>query len=70
MAPVVNGNIDRIILTGGIAYSKKITVVLADRVKFIAPVEVWPGSIEQEALGLGILRVLRGQEEAHTYSIN
>lgn len=67
MAPVVNGKVDRIVLTGGIAYSKKFTEALADKVRFIAPVEVFPGSIEQDALGLGILRVLRGEEAAHEY---
>ncbi len=69
MAPVVDGKIDRIVLTGGIAYSQKFTEALAQKVRFIAPVEVFPGSIEQDALGLGILRVLRGEEEAHTYTI-
>lgn len=58
MAPVVNGKIDRIVLTGGIAYSDKFTKLLAEKVRFIAPVEIWPGSMEQDALGLGILRVL------------
>lgn len=67
MAPVVNGKIDRIVLTGGIAYSKRFTDTLTEKVKFLAPVEVYPGSIEQEALGHGILRVLRGVEEAHEY---
>lgn len=70
MAPVVNGKIDRIILTGGIAYSDEFTKAVSRRVSFIAPVEICPGSMEQEALGLGILRVLRGEEQAHTYSIN
>lgn len=69
MAPVVDGKIDRIVLTGGIAYSKKFTEELANKVRFIAPVEVWPGSMEQEALGLGILRVLRGEEEAKVYRV-
>lgn len=69
MAPAVNGKIDRIVLTGGIAYSETFTSALAERVRFLAPVEVWPGSMEQEALGLGILRVLRGEEEAHVYTL-
>ena len=69
MAPVVDGKVDRIVLTGGIAYSERFTEALAQKVRFIAPVEIFPGSIEQDALGLGILRVLRGEEDAHTYTI-
>ena len=62
------GKVDRIVLTGGIAYSKMFTDMIAERVKFIAPVVVRPGAIEMEALARGILRVLRGEEEVHRYA--
>ena len=63
LATVVCGNVDRIILTGGIAYSKMITDDICARVGFIAPVELMPGEYEMEALAAGCLRVLRGEEQ-------
>ncbi len=62
------GNVDRIVLTGGIAYSKMFTNMIAKYVEFIAPVVVKPGAKEMEALANGILRVLRGEEKAHKFS--
>ncbi len=62
MAPVLNGEIDYIILTGGMAFSEMMTGMITERVKFIAPVEVMPGEVEMEALAFGALRILRGEE--------
>ncbi|MBU5428121.1 butyrate kinase [Tissierella pigra] len=67
LATVVEGEIDYIILTGGIAYSEMFTNWIIKRVKFIAPVEIMPGENEMESLALGTLRVLRGEEEANEY---
>ncbi len=69
LATVVNGKLDAIILTGGIAYSEMLTNWIKERVKFIAPVVMMPGENEMEALALGALRVLRQQEIAHEYDI-
>ncbi len=63
LAPVVNGKVDKIILTGGMAYSDLLTEAITKRVSFIAPVSRIPGTFEMEALALGILRVLRNEEE-------
>lgn len=68
LATVVGGKIDRIIITGGMAYSKMMTGWVKDRVDFIAPVEIVPGENEMEALAKGALRVLRGQESAQTFN--
>lgn len=68
MAPTLSGNIDAIILTGGAAHSSMLTGWIADRVKFIAPVEVEPGENEMDSLTLGALRILRGEEQARTFS--
>ncbi len=65
LAPVVNGQVDKIILTGGMAYSKYLTDEMKKRVSFIAPVEIIAGTYEMEALAKGIHRVLNGEEEAH-----
>ena len=67
LSTVVNGNVDAIIITGGIAYSKYMSESISNRVKFIAPVEIMPGENELEALALGVLRVMNGEEEATVY---
>lgn len=64
LATVVQGRVDAIIITGGIANSKTITRWIADSVAFIAPVTIMPGENEMEALAIGALRVLRGEEAA------
>jgi len=60
----VAGKIDYIVLTGGIAYSELFTSEVIKNVDFIAPVVVIPGENEMEALALGVLRVLKGEEKA------
>ena len=59
---------DAILLTGGVARSRMLTDWVAERVSFLAPVHVLPGENEMESLALGVLRVLRGEEEAHTFA--
>jgi len=70
LAVVVDGQIDHIVLTGGIAYSRYFTGEISRRVQFIAPVTILPGENEMEALAQGCLRVLSGEEEAHTFAEN
>jgi len=67
MAPVMNGKVDRVILTGEIAHSKLLTESLKKRVRFIAPVEIVPGAFEMEALVAGVLRILRNEEKLRDY---
>lgn len=62
LATVLEGKVDRIILTGGIANSARIIGEISGRVQFISPVIVIPGEEELEALASGALRVLRGEE--------
>ncbi|MFV0363497.1 MAG: butyrate kinase [Suipraeoptans sp.] len=69
LATVRNGKVDQIILTGGVAYSKRITDYITQMVSFIAPVTIIPGEKEMEALAAGALRVLNGEEEVHPYDI-
>ncbi|MBA4548527.1 butyrate kinase [Thermoactinomyces intermedius] len=64
---VLNGQVDAIILTGGLAYGKSFTKMIQDRVDWIAPVHVVPGENELQALVEGTLRVVRGEEEAKHY---
>ncbi|MDR1158415.1 MAG: butyrate kinase [Oscillospiraceae bacterium] len=67
LSVVVNGRLDAVLLTGGLAHSKRLTGWITARVGFLAPVEVMAGENEMEALALGALRVLRGEETAHTF---
>lgn len=64
MAAAMSFEVDRIILTGGIARSQLLTGMIARRVEKVAPVEIVPGSFEMEALASGVRRVLRGEERA------
>jgi len=68
LATVVEGKVDAIILTGGIAYSKMLTSWIKNRVSFISHVEIMPGENEMEALAYGALRVMRGEEKAREYT--
>ncbi|NMA85854.1 MAG: butyrate kinase [Tissierellia bacterium] len=66
-AAVLEGNVDGILLTGGVAHDKQFTSWIAEKVKFIAPVYIYPGEDELSALAEGGLRVLRGEEAAKEY---
>ena len=67
MACVLNGKVDQIIVTGGIAYGADIVAALKERAEWIAPFTVYPGEDELLALAQGALRVLNGEEEAKVY---
>ncbi|MBN1434142.1 butyrate kinase [Candidatus Fermentibacterales bacterium] len=67
LAAVLEGNVDAIVLTGGIAYDRMFVEWIRRRVAFIADVLVYPGEMEMEALARGALRVLAGREEARSY---
>ena len=64
MAAALNGRVDAILLTGGMARSEKLIAALRAAIEWIAPVVVYPGEDELQALAEGALRVLRGEEEA------
>ena len=63
----LSGKVDAVLLTGGLAYDKRLTNWIKDRVDFVAPVVIYPGENEMEALAFGVLRVLEGQEKAKQY---
>lgn len=64
---VLCGRIDAILLTGGMAHSNYIISELRRRIEFLAPVHIFPGENEMEALALNALYVLQGKREAHVY---
>ena len=67
MATVLNGKVDQIVVTGGIAYDKGVVAGLKERAEWIAPFTVYPGEDELLALVQGGLRVINGVEEAMKY---
>lgn len=66
MATVLNGRIDALLMTGGMACSRRLITQLRRAVAWIAPIVVYPGEDELQALAEGALRVLRGEEEPRT----
>lgn len=66
-AAVLAGNVNAIVLTGGMAYSRRIVWEITEYVKFIAPVLVYPGEDEMAALSERVLKVLRSKEQARSY---
>jgi len=67
IATVVNGQVDQIIITGGVAFNTYITDEITKRVAFIAPVSIYPGEDEMRALAFGGLRYLKGEEALKPY---
>ncbi|XZK29628.1 butyrate kinase [Clostridium perfringens] len=67
MAVVLDGDVDAIVLTGGIAYSDYVTNAINKKVKWIAPMVVYGGEDELLALAQGAIRVLDGVEESKIY---
>ena len=65
---VLKGAVDAVVLSGGIAHDQQFVSWIEQRCSFIAPVMVFPGEEEMEALALGALRVLRGEEKAKDYA--
>ncbi len=64
---VLEGKVDAIILTGGLAYGKGFVESITNRIKWIADVVVMPGENELQALAEGAARVLNGEEQAKIY---
>lgn len=67
MATVLDGNVDAILLTGGLAFNSELEIYIIKKAGFIAPVYSYPGEDELEALALNALRVARGEAEIKEY---
>lgn len=61
------GDVDAILLTGGIAYSTWLTELISARVGYLAPVHIYPGEDELKALAEGALRAIRQEEAVREY---
>lgn len=68
MVVVLEGNVDAILLTGGLAHNRVLTSYIIRKTGFLAPVLVYPGEDELEALAMNALRVARGETEPRVYT--
>jgi butyrate kinase len=64
---VLEGRVEAILLTGGLAYSNRLTGEIKQHLDIIAPVITYPGEMEMEALAEGAYRILSGQEILKDY---
>jgi butyrate kinase len=67
MAAVLDGRIDAVVLTGGMAHSERLVNGLRRRIEWIAPVSVYAGEDELRALADGVFRVLDGEEQPKVF---
>ena len=68
MAAVLHGNVDGILLGGGMVHSKDLVQQITKTCSFIAPVFAYPGEFEMEAMAAGAIRVLNSEEELKEYT--
>ncbi len=64
MVAVLEGRVDAVLLTGGMAHSERLVSKLRKYIEWIAPTIVYPGEDELQALAEGVFRVLNGEEPA------
>ena len=68
MAAALGGNVDGILLGGGMVHNKGLVRAIEERCRWIAPVFAYPGEFELEAMAAGARRVLDGDEEPLRYT--
>ena len=68
MAAALSGHVDAILCGGGLLRFDDLCKYIEEHCGWIAPVYFYPGEVEHEAMAAGALRVLRGEEEAMTYT--
>jgi len=66
-ATVLSGRVDAIVISGGLANDEDFLGLIAERVRFIGPMKVYPGNDEMRALDMGALRVLAEEEKVLEY---
>lgn len=68
MAGVLHGQVDGILLGGGMVHNKELVEKITESCSWIAPVTAYPGEFELEAMAAGAIRVLSGEEKAKEYT--
>lgn len=67
-AAALSGKVDGIVLTGGVSHDPRFVSYVTERVDWIAPVKVYAGDFEMDALASGAIRALEGTEDVMTYT--
>ena len=67
MATALSGNVDALLVTGGMAHSQRLVSAVSEHVSWIAPIAVYPGEDELQALAEGALRALRHEEHLRVF---
>lgn len=67
MTTVLKGEVDAIVLTGGLVFDEELVTDLKERVGWIAPVVAYPGEEELEAMNSAVLRLSSGEEAEKEY---
>ncbi|WP_213419110.1 butyrate kinase [Bacillus subtilis] len=65
----LKGEVEAIVLTGGLAYGKSFVSAIRSYIDWISDVLVYPGENELQSLAQGALRVLLGEEQSKQYRI-
>ena len=68
MATVLHGNVDGILLGGGMVHNQGLVAYIRDACGWIAPVTAYPGEFELEAMAAGAVRAISGEEEVKHYT--
>ena len=68
MSAALKGNVDAILLTGGLVRFGDLVDFVKEYCGFIAPIETYPGEVEQEAMAEAVLSVVKGETTARKYS--
>jgi butyrate kinase len=69
MAIAAGGKVEAVVISGGLSRSELFLACLRPRIEQLAPVMVFPGSLEMEAMAEGVCRVFKGEEEAITFTL-
>lgn len=67
LSTVVKGNVEAILITGGMARADFFVDLISERIKFIAPIRLYPGEDEIRMLAEGVNRILKNEEKAKKY---
>lgn len=68
MTAALHGQVDGILLGGGMVHNKELVEQITQACSFIAPVTAYPGEFEMEAMAAGAIRALRGEEQVRKYT--
>lgn len=68
MATVLHGDVDSILLGGGMVHNRDLVRKITEACYFIAPITAYPGEFEMEAMAAGATRVLKGEEDVKRYT--